>query len=198
MDSSIFLEKISTLDPSLNSLKKREREQKASFILLNKILPNEEIVHDPTGKPHLLNKEFNISISHSADFICIQLKEKTFLCGIDIETKKEKALKIACKFMTSDEMLYLKTLPNKNSKEIFSALVWSAKESCYKALPNPSSNFKKDYETIFPIINPPTKTPNTLQIYYKNPKDSYSFTFDLGCKITSDYILTWVKDCKKH
>ncbi len=103
---------------------KRKREYISTRMLLSKILPrlNEEISYLENGKPKLLS--YNISISHSKNYVCIFL-HKTHNVGVDIEEYRETIHRTTQKFMNKNEQLLFTTTKDK-------ILVWCAKEAMFK------------------------------------------------------------------
>ena len=80
---------------------------------------------DEHNKPHFKNSSLQLSISHAKPYVAV-LVHKTMPCGIDIEEKKEKLIKLAPKFLTADE------LEQTNGNLDALALAWGAKEAIYK------------------------------------------------------------------
>jgi phosphopantetheine--protein transferase-like protein len=106
----------------------RKREYLATRLLLQKLLNKKvEIEYLQSGKPLLKNSHFNISISHSANFVAIIISTKKI--GIDIENTNRNITKIATKFLSSDEIEHIKKTEN---KQIATTLYWSAKEAIFK------------------------------------------------------------------
>ncbi|MCF6352453.1 MAG: 4'-phosphopantetheinyl transferase superfamily protein, partial [Cyclobacteriaceae bacterium] len=66
-----------------------------------------------------------ISISHAKPYVAV-LVHKSNPCGVDIEEKKEKLIRLAPKFLTQDEL----DQTNQNINAL--ALAWGAKEAVYK------------------------------------------------------------------
>ena len=98
------------------------------------------IVKDDHGKPFLKNHSLPISVTHSFPFVAAIIhKEKEV--GIDLEKlKSDKILRIAPKFMNSEEYAFSKQDPN------ISTLIWCAKESLYKLHGRKFVIFKEDLE----------------------------------------------------
>ena len=92
-------------------------------LLLSIFFKNATISYDDLGKPHLDNGWF-ISISHSNEFVAINLNKKT-PCGIDIERISEKVVRIKHKFLNP---LDLKNVVSPEHLTIY----WGAKEALYK------------------------------------------------------------------
>jgi len=86
-----------------------------------------DLYYDDFGKPHLKNGNY-ISITHSFTFTGIIVSDTTRV-GIDIEKQRDKILRIAHKFTTTEDYDHLT-----NDYELVRKLtiVWGAKESLYK------------------------------------------------------------------
>jgi phosphopantetheinyl transferase len=103
--------------------KQRLKQWLATRLLLCEFFDNVTISYDIYGKPILDNNWF-ISISHSNDFVAINLNKKTH-CGIDIEKTSSKIDRIKHKFLNPSD------LKNVTSLEQLT-LYWGAKEALYK------------------------------------------------------------------
>ena len=95
----------------------------ATRLLLNNYFTDVMIVYNEKGKPFLSNG-WNISISHSGDYVVSLLNEKNN-CGIDIEKISNKIEKIKHKFLNESD---LKKITTEQDLTIY----WSAKETLYK------------------------------------------------------------------
>jgi 4'-phosphopantetheinyl transferase len=103
--------------------KQRLKQWLATRILLSEFFENTNITYDELGKPHLNNGWF-ISISHSNEFVAINLNKNNH-CGIDIEKITPKIERIKHKFLNPID------LQNVTSLEKLT-LYWGAKEALYK------------------------------------------------------------------
>ena len=122
----------------------RKREWLASRALLSIALKEKQIDYsklckDNKGKPFLENCKYKMSISHSHKYCAVILSENNFV-GVDIESNFEKAYKLRSKFMNDLEL----ELTKENIKT--AALIWSAKETIYKAYGKRGLIFKDDME----------------------------------------------------
>jgi len=112
----------------LNSIYKTKNKQRlkqwlATRLLLNDFFKDVKVIYDSLGKPSLDNG-WNISISHSNDFVAINLN-KDDDCGIDIEKITPKIERIKHKFLNNID------LENVISLEHL-IIYWGAKEALYK------------------------------------------------------------------
>lgn len=122
--------------------KRKGKNSKEYFLAVRKILKNENpellIKYDLNGKPHL-NIQKGISISHSNEIVAVGISnEKDF--GIDIQYKTNKILKIKHKFLSEMDNV---SMTNKYDLESLTML-WTAKESIYKALGVKGISFSKN------------------------------------------------------
>ena len=95
----------------------------ATRLLLAHFFSDTSITYDILGKPHLTNN-WNISISHSGDFVAIILNSNEN-CRIDIEKITPKVERIKHKFLNSLDLKTITTLENLT-------IYWGAKEALYK------------------------------------------------------------------
>ena len=101
----------------------RVKQWLATRLLLNYFFADVTIVYDEKGKPYL-NNGWNISISHSGDYVAIILN-KNGHCGIDIEKISSKVERIKHKFLNTTDLNNIKT-----EQDI--TIFWGAKEALYK------------------------------------------------------------------
>lgn len=97
----------------------------------------ERLTRNDKGRPVLVGTHHYASFSHTKEYTAALLTECGF-CGIDIETHFDQAHRIRKKYMTDDELSFA----GDDAKK--SALIWSAKESMYKAYGHKGLIFKKD------------------------------------------------------
>ena len=161
---------------------KKNKLAKEQFLAVRKTLqlenPNYKIRYDELGKPSI-NSDLNISISHSNLMAAIVLSgyNKT---GIDIELKENKTLNIKDKFLNESEKLKHESQSDLN----YLTMIWTAKESIYKALGIKGVSFSDDI-IIKNISN------NKGEGYYAKGKEKYKF--DLFYFIIDDYILCYAQ-----
>lgn len=88
------------------------------------------------GKPYIVGSKFDVSISHSEEFLLLTLSEKGSI-GCDIENTKNPLMSditdIVTSVMTSDEFEMLNTL-NAKRKYDYAIDVWVKKEAWLKAI----------------------------------------------------------------
>lgn len=98
---------------------------------------DQDLHYDEFGKPYF-NCENHISITHSHDFAAIIISDKTV--GIDMELQREKILRIADKFVDTENS-YLNT---ENTSDYIRELtvIWGAKEAIFKIRNEKGISFK--------------------------------------------------------
>ena len=168
-------------DSSLLKLKKSQLA-KEQFLAVRKILhlenPSYKIRYDESGKPSI-NSDLNISISHSK-FMAAIVFSKHNKAGIDIEHKENKIINIQNKFLNDAEKLENEYQSNVD----YLTMIWTAKESIYKALGIKGVSFSDNI--IIKNINK-----NKGYGYYTNGKEKYKF--DLIFFSIEDYILCYAQ-----
>ena len=130
-------------DKNLLKLKKSNilREQ---FLASRKILALEnsdyKITYDINGKP-LLNSIYNISISHSCEIAAIAISDNSKI-GLDVQLKESKIFNIQNKFLNKSEKSNIGDDPTVD----ILTMVWTSKESIYKAIGLKGISFSKNIE----------------------------------------------------
>ena len=161
---------------------KKNKLAKEQFLAVRKTLklenPSYKIRYDESGKPSI-NSDLNISISHSNHMAAIVFSGCSRI-GIDIELKESKILNIQNKFLNESEKLKKEF----QSDVDYLIMIWTAKESIYKALGIKGVSFSDDI-TIKNISN------NKGEGYYARGNDKYKF--DLFYFIIDDYILCYAQ-----
>ena len=156
------------LDEYDNNLIKAKKNQlvREQFLAVRKILhlenPCYKIRYDESGKP-FINSDLNISISHSKFMAAIVFSENN-KAGIDIEHKENKIINIQNKFLNDSEKLE----NGYQSNVDYLTMIWTAKESIYKALGIKGVSFSDNI-----IIKDINK--NKGYGYYINGKEKYKF-----------------------
>ena len=172
------------LDVYDSSLIKSKKSQlaKEQFLAVRKILhlenPSYKIRYDESGKPSI-NSDLNISISHSKCMSAIVFSENN-LAGIDIEHKQNKIIRIKNKFLNDSEKLENEYQYNVDNL----TMMWTAKESIYKALGIKGVSFSDNI-----IIKNINKSKG--HGYYIKGKEKYKF--DLKFFSIEEYILCYAQ-----
>ena len=155
------------------------REQ---FLATRKMLALENsdyiITYDLDGKPSL-NSEFNISISHSREIAALVLSNNRKI-GLDVQLKVSKILNIQNKFLNKFEKLNIEDDP---SIDILT-MIWTSKESIYKAIGLKGISFSKNIK-----IDKVIEKDKTGKGYYINGTEKVKF--DLKFFYIDEYIICY-------
>ena len=161
---------------------KKSNVLREQFLATRKILALENsdyiITYDPDGKPSL-NSEFNISISHSHEIAALVLSNNRKI-GLDVQLKESKILNIQNKFLNKFEKLNIEDDP---SIDILTML-WTSKESIYKAVGLKGISFSKNIK-----IDKVIEKDKTGKGYYINGTEKVKF--DLQFYYLDEYIMCY-------
>jgi phosphopantetheinyl transferase len=154
-DLDVLKSQIRLKDSSIARLESMKSEShKKGFLAVRMLLQHNDyndfdLYYDEFGKPHIKPqgcsiKDIEISISHSNDFSAIAISDKKV--GLDLEQIKEKALKIASRFM---DVSHLENL-SEEEKIKKATVVWGIKESIFKiknekGISFPNHIFEEDF-----------------------------------------------------
>lgn len=143
----------------------RIRVMLATRVLLKKLIGEErQIAYLQSGKPYLTDGSWNISISHTKDYVAVAVDKKSNL-GLDIEQRTNKVLRVKQRFLASGDRI-------DKSKEIIHLLLhWSAKEAVFKYL-DPSSIDFREHLHVKPFT-PQDK--GRLEVYESITSENHAF-----------------------
>jgi 4'-phosphopantetheinyl transferase len=123
---------------------RRRMEWLAGRWLLHRLSGVEErlaLDKDLHSKPYFPDRpNLHCSLSHSQGIIAAMLSDTP--CGCDIQVMVGKLARIATKFLHPDEAAFLQTLPTAQYLVVLH-LIWSVKESLYKAYGLKQLEFKE-------------------------------------------------------
>ena len=128
-------------EKNLLKLKKNNilREQ---FLATRKVLALEnsdyKITYNNNGKPSL-NSKYNISISHSHEIAALVISDNSKI-GLDVQLKESKIFNIQNKFLNKYEKSNIGDDPTVD----ILTMVWTSKESIYKAVGLKGISFSKN------------------------------------------------------
>ena len=134
-------EELNSDEKNLLKLKKNNilREQ---FLATRKVLALEnsdyKITYNNNGKPSL-NSKYNISISHSHEIAAVAISDNSKI-GLDVQLKESKIFNIQNKFLNKYEKSNIGDDPTVD----ILTMVWTSKESIYKALGLKGISFSKN------------------------------------------------------
>lgn len=118
----------SYLDTLIND--KRNLHWLSTRVLLRRMMETDDYIDckvDSSGKPYLSNFPHYISLSHSYDYAAVMVS-KNKAVGIDIELIKDKIERISHKFMSTEELGFIKEKDHIHHLYV----CWCAKEAIYK------------------------------------------------------------------
>lgn len=119
----------------------RRREWIVSRYLLHKISADKKrtrIEKDEAGRPHRMNCNRFISLSHSKNLVAAIISDRSV--GIDIQNHVERISSIQHKFVSPVESTYIN---NQNELLSYYHILWGSKESMYKSYGKRELDFKK-------------------------------------------------------
>lgn len=144
--------------------------------LLHKIAPNNQLNYSKTGKPLLSNGQ-EISISHSKKHIAMAITKSNLLCGIDVQEKTEKIIRLREKFLNIKELDFI---PKKD--QLKNTLAWSSKEALFKMI----DEVNMPFSTSFNILN---FGKNKILTEVTHPK--FEGEFELNYKVFDTFVMVY-------
>ena len=143
-----------------------------------------EFTKDIHGKPHLMDSDYHISISHSDDLVAVVASK--LLVGIDIQFYVSKIHRIRHKFVNPEELVQI---PEERTLEALH-VIWGAKESLYKAYGKRALDFRKHIQIFDLKINS-----NSGEFHGKVIKEDYKKDFLIRYYLFKKYVLVYAKEC---
>lgn len=169
-----------------NSLNKNKRNLHwlSSRVLLRTLLKTDEFIEvygDKHGKPHLVNLDYEISISHSYDYAAAMISKKKV--GVDIEKIKPVISNIALKFLHECELKQVDI--QSDIKKLY--VYWCAKESVFKMNGKKGLIFREDI-----VIDPFdfNEDGDKVSAYYVTDGKKNDIVIDY--QLIDGYMLTYV------
>jgi 4'-phosphopantetheinyl transferase EntD len=105
--------------------------------VLNQLkISDQPIFRNEYGKPQIPDSAYDISLSHTENYIALTIGHKLNV-GIDIEKPKAKMAKVAPRLFTEKEMDYCQ------NNLVYFSKVWSAKEVLYKLFMKRELDFRE-------------------------------------------------------
>ena len=124
------------------SAENRKKEWLATRVLLNELVQKPCLIkHHNTGRPYLDSLDFNLSISHTQDFVAILL-HPTLIPGIDIEQSTREIGKVAPRFLSAKELDWCSREKASQNRDLM--LHWCAKEAIFKMIKRGNIEFSTD------------------------------------------------------
>jgi len=163
---------------------KRKNEHLNALFTLDSLLKKETILtRDSFNKLNAKDDSIKLSISHNKKFSAAIVSE-SFNVGIDVESISDKALNISDKFISPNERLNFETINPQ-----IATLIWSAKESMYKAYGKKNLHFKENL-----IIHEFDEA--NMEIESELKKENLNWKFLLGVLQIENELITYTKDLK--
>ncbi len=180
---SIQLNKQTLADPRYQKLKNevRKKEWLCTRLLIKKLCGEEKtVVYNKNGKPSLKDNSYQISISHTKNYVAVLL-HPSLEVGIDIEKHSDRVLKLKEKFMSNSE------INNIDSFQIIEHVLlhWSAKETLFKILPETEVDF------IEHLHIHPFSVSTEGSFTAEESRSSRQEKFTLNYSLFKDFVLTW-------
>ena len=153
---------------------KKNNILKEQFLATRKVLAlensNFKITYNNNGKPSL-NSKYNISISHSHEIAALVISDNSKI-GLDVQLNENKIFNIQDKFLNPSEKLNIGENPGLK----ILTMIWTSKESIYKAIGQKGISFsenikidkviEKDKTGIGYYINGTEKVKFDLKFFY--------------------------------
>lgn len=135
MDEEVvdLLKMVSISDESKSQLlalsrENRQKERLVALYLAQKFSGvDTQVCYKPNGAPYLIASHLNISITHSKEWLAMQVSS-LFEVGLDMEYKSDRIVKIAHKFMAESEISFVE----EQQMVDYLNIIWCAKETLYK------------------------------------------------------------------
>lgn len=162
----------------------RKRNWLGSRVLVRELMGTDAYIDlqaDEYNRPIIVNFPHQLSISHSYDFAAVLLSKNKRI-GVDIEIVKEKIERIKHKFLSDEELGFIKV--DDRIKQLY--VCWCAKESLYKLYGEKALSFKENMY-IHPFEYQPS---GIIQAEIRNGKTPQHFSLAY-CEL-ENYMLAWV------
>ena len=134
---------------------------------------------DEFGKPYLENSAYDISISHSRDYVAVMAGPKSV--GVDIQKMVTKITRLAPKFLRDVEM---ENLSDKAFEEMH--VYWGAKECLYKAYGRRQLDFRQHI-----AVEPFEFSAAGGELIGRVKKEDFDQRYDLKYRLVKDFVLVY-------
>jgi len=163
----------------------RKKEFITTRILLQSVLGEGiRIVNNEHGKPLLVNSDYEISISHSKDYVGIMLGV-SYEMALDIEYLSDRVYRICDRFLSKDELSFI----SETNKQLHLYQHWCAKECLIKLYGKKDALLIEELK-IFPFK--PSQSVFSGELIRKD----YSIKYDFHHQTFDSYLLVWC--CQKR
>lgn len=130
-----------------------------------------KVFKDTTGKPSLSDSAFNITLSHSHHFVAAAAAP--YPIGVDIQVKSDRMRRIIRKFADEKELQACMGRKDLN----LAHLIWSAKESMFKAFGEVEVSFSRHFHVCSPDKIDCQKSTGSFCGQVKKGEDVMAFDF---------------------
>lgn len=152
-------------------------------LLVSLFSPGSQVSYLNSGRPYLNDNNYNISISHSKQFVAVMLSP-TSRVAIDIECISEKAARLSSRFLSPCE-LPAQGLSDENAK-LYSVISWSAKESVFKYIDRVGVDFLRHI-----VFDPFTFDSHVIRVLVCSDGEEPS-SLDVNFRIYDDFVMTYI------
>lgn len=116
----------------------RQQERLATRLCLQSIIDDYQgLDYFESGRPRLIAKEQQVSVSHSGDVVCVLLSN-TKLIGVDIQFPSDKIRRVASRVFNQEELAWA----NEDLEKL--TQLWCIKEAVFKASQLKGLDFRKE------------------------------------------------------
>ena len=123
--------RIDSVKPELN---KRQILLEYAFAECGKDYREASFALGQYDKPYVQNMDVSFNISHSNDKVMCVFSPSLVDLGCDVEKDKKDGSKIAERFFTEEEFLYLRNVEEEDERKTLFTRLWTMKESFIKAV----------------------------------------------------------------
>ena len=134
----------------------------------------------PSGKPHLADSSYFISISHTRGYVAVILSPVSEV-GIDIEQYGQRVHKVAHKYMRPDELI-----SEYHGEDTWSLLLhWSAKEVMFKCMDTSEVDFREHLRIM------PFQVCEHGEFLAEEYRTEHKKKFMIRYLLHPDFVMTW-------
>ena len=148
------------------------------------------VQNDATGRPWLAGPNLTataVSLSHSGAWVAAVLAQGGRV-GVDVEVVRDKAQRLASKFLAADEWAHAQAATQQAPDEASAhyTLLWSAKESLYKLAAQRGIIFREQLRLHDFTPQPTGEIPATLLLNGRQTRHSVCYS-----RLAPGYVLTY-------
>jgi len=163
----------------------RKKEYVTTRVLLKKLLGEGIFIeNNKHGKPSLINSDFDISISHSKNYVGVMVGLDHDL-ALDIEYLSDRVFRIAKRFLSQEELSSI----SESDKQLHIYQHWCAKECLIKLYGKKDVLLIKELK-IHPFL------PSEAMFSGEVTRTDFSKKFDFQYEAFDSYLMVWC--CQKR